>query len=269
MFAALPAGLTAGLAVGSGGLIGLVLGLIGGGGSILAVPLLIYAVGVGSPHVAIGTAAVAVAINAAASLGMHARRTSVRWPCALVFSVAGVGGALAGAAIGKAVDGQKLLALFGLVMVVVGLLMLRPKPQASHASPWLSRATAARLLPRLALLGGTVGLLSGFFGIGGGFLIVPGLMLATDMDLKEATGASLIAVMAFGLASASSYAWSGLVDWQLALLLIAGGTAGSIAGTKLNARLSGNRHLLTRLFAGFVIAAGVYVSARGVISWIS
>ena len=269
MFATLPAGLTAGLALGSGGLIGLVLGLIGGGGSILAVPLLIYAVGVDSPHIAIGTAAVAVAINAAAGLGLHARRTRVRWPCALVFSVAGVGGALIGAAVGKAVDGQKLVALFGLLMVLVGLLMLRPKPQAGHDSPWLSRTTAARLLPRLAVLGGAVGLLSGFFGIGGGFLIVPGLMLAADMDLKEATGASLIAVMAFGLASASSYAWSGLVDWQLALLLIAGGTAGSIAGTRLNAHLSGNRRLLTQLFAGFVITAGLYVSARGVMSWIA
>lgn len=269
MVAALPTGLSAGLALGSGGLIGLVLGLIGGGGSILAVPLLIYAVGVGSPHVAIGTAAVAVAINAAASLGLHARETKVRWPCALVFSAAGVGGALLGAAAGKAIDGQKLLALFGLVMVLVGVLMLRPKPLAAQASPWLSRATAPRLLPRLAFLGAGVGLLSGFFGIGGGFLIVPGLMIAADMDIKEATGASLIAVMAFGLASASSYAWSGLVDWELALLLIAGGSAGAIAGTRLNALLATHRRLLTRTFAGFVILAGLYVGVRGMTTWLA
>lgn len=268
MFGAVPAGLSTGLALGSGGLIGLVLGLIGGGGSILAVPLLIYAVGVGSPHVAIGTAAVAVAINAAAGLGLHARKAKVRWPCALVFSAAGVGGALVGAAAGKALDGQKLLALFGLAMILVGVLMLRPKPQTAIASPWLSRATAGRLLPRLVLLGAGVGLLSGFFGIGGGFLIVPGLMLAADMDVKEATGASLIAVMAFGLASASSYAWSGLVDWQLALLLIAGGSAGAIAGTRLNAMLASNRRLLTQIFAGFVIFAGLYVSARGATIWL-
>jgi uncharacterized protein len=258
--------LPAGLALGSGGLIGLVLGLIGGGGSILAVPLLVYAVGIASPHVAIGTAALAVAVNAAASLGLHARRSSVRWPCALVFSVAGIGGALAGAAIGKAVDGQQLLALFGLVMILVGVMMLRPKPPAAAPSPWLSRTTAPRLLPRLALLGFGVGLLSGFFGIGGGFLIVPGLMLAADMDLKEATGASLIAVTAFGLASASSYAWSGLIDWPVALLLIAGGAGGAIAGTRLNALLAQRKGLLTRVFAGFVIAAGLYVSARGLLS---
>ena len=78
--------LPAGLALGSGGLIGLVLGLIGGGGSILAVPLLVYAVGVASPHIAIGTAALAVAVSAAAGLALHARRAKIRWPCAIVFS---------------------------------------------------------------------------------------------------------------------------------------------------------------------------------------
>jgi uncharacterized membrane protein YfcA len=111
-------------------------------------------------------------------------------------------------------------------------------------------------------------LLSGFFGIGGGFLIVPALMLAADMDIKEATGASLVAVMDFGLASASSYAWSGLVDWHLALLLIAGGSAGALAGTRLNTLLAGNRRLLTQTFAGFVILAGLYVVARGAATWL-
>jgi uncharacterized membrane protein YfcA len=253
-------------ALGSGGVIGLVLGLIGGGGSILAVPLLVYAVGTTSPHVAIGTAALAVAVNALASLGLHARRTKIRWPCATVFSLAGIGGALAGAAAGKAVDGRQLLALFGLLMIVVGVLMLRPKPQAAHASPWLTRESAPHLLPRPALLGAGVGLMSGFFGIGGGFLIVPALMLAAHIDLKEATGASLIAVAAFGLASASSYAWSGLIDWPTAGLLIAGGAAGSLAGTQLNALLADRRVLMTRVFAGFVISAGLYVGARGVLT---
>jgi uncharacterized membrane protein YfcA len=254
-----------GLALGSGGVIGLVLGLIGGGGSILAVPLLVYAVGIHSPHVAIGTAAFAVAANAAAALGLHARRTRVRWPCALIFSVAGVGGALAGAALGKAMDGQKLLALFGLLMMLVGALMLRRRPQGGPPSPWLSLQNARHLLPRLAVLGAGVGLLSGFFGIGGGFLIVPGLMLAAHMDLKEATGASLIGVLAFGLASATSYAWSGLVDWPVALLLIAGGAAGAVAGTYLNSILRDRRAALSLVFAGFVIGAGLYVFGRGLL----
>ncbi len=256
------------VALASGGLIGLVLGLIGGGGSILAVPLLVYAVGEPSAHVAIGTAALAVALNAATSLGLHARRTSIRWPCALVFSAAGVGGALAGAAFGKSVDGQQLLALFGLVMVVVGVVMLRPKPASGSQSARLTRENARRLLPRLVLLGAGVGLLSGFFGIGGGFLIVPGLILATDMELQDAASASLVAVTAFGIASASSYAWSGLVDWPVAALLVAGAAAGAIAGTKANTVLGRRKGLLTQVFAWFVIAAGLYVGGRGVLTFL-
>ena len=259
MIAALPAG----LAIGSGGLIGLVLGLIGGGGSILAVPLLIYAVGMASPHAAIGTAAVAVAVNAAASLGLHARRSRIRFPCAIVFSTAGIAGALAGAALGKAIDGQKLLAAFGLLMVLVGVIMLQPKRTGLQPSPWLSWQTAPHLLPRLAAIGAGVGLLSGVFGIGGGFLIVPGLMLAARMPLAEAASASLVAVTAFGLASASSYAWSGLVDWPVAGLLMAGGGAGAIAGTQLNTLLVARKDVLAKVFASFVIVAGLYVSGRG------
>lgn len=259
MLAALPAG----LALGSGGLIGLVLGLIGGGGSILAVPLLVYAVGMASPHAAIGTAAVAVAVNAATSLGLHARGRAIRWPCAIAFSAAGVAGALVGAAIGKAIDGQKLLAAFGLLMIVVGLLMLRRRSDTTVSSPWLTRQTASWLLPRLAGLGTAVGLLSGIFGIGGGFLIVPGLMLAARMSLAEAASASLVAVTAFGVASASSYAWSGFVDWPIAALLIVGGAGGAIAGTRLNAVLSRHKEAMGRTFAAIVIAAGLYVGLRG------
>ncbi len=258
--------LSSALALASGSAIGLTLGLIGGGGSILAVPLLVYAVGVPSAHVAIGTAAFAVAVNAAASLGIHARRTAIRWPCALVFSAAGVGGAFAGAALGKAVDGEKLLALFGIVMIVVGALMLRPRPKGGSQSAWLTRANAARLLPRLIGLGAAVGMLSGFFGIGGGFLIVPGLILATNMELQDATSSSLVAVTAFGIASASSYAWSGLVDWPVAALLVAGGILGAFAGTKANTLLARRKGALTQVFAWFVIAAGLYVGGKGLLA---
>ena len=109
------------LAIGSGSLVGFVLGLIGGGGSILAVPLLVYVVGVSSPHIAIGTSAVAVALSALSSLVGHARAGNVRWPCASAFAVAGVGGAAFGSTIGKHVDGQQLLTLFGVLMIVVAV----------------------------------------------------------------------------------------------------------------------------------------------------
>ena len=102
-------------AIASGSVVGFSLGLIGGGGSILAVPLLVYAVGMPSVHSAIGTSAVAVAASAAISLAGHAHARNVRWPCAIVFALAGMAGAAAGAQLGKMMDGAKLLALFALV----------------------------------------------------------------------------------------------------------------------------------------------------------
>ncbi|MEO7655491.1 MAG: sulfite exporter TauE/SafE family protein, partial [Sphingomicrobium sp.] len=109
----------------SGVLVGFSLALVGGGGSILAVPLMVYLVGVRDPHVAIGTSALAVAANAGLGLVHHSRAGHVRWPCGLVFAAAGIVGAFGGSTLGKAVDGQKLLFLFALVMILVGALMLR------------------------------------------------------------------------------------------------------------------------------------------------
>ena len=253
------------LAILSGGAVGFVLGLIGGGGSILAVPLLVYVVGVPSAHIAIGTSAIAVAASAAVNLAGHARSRTVKWRCALVFAGAGILGAAAGAHIGKTVDGHRLLLLFGVLMLVVGLMMLRPRRSGGDAHVKLTRATATRLLPLLLVTGFAVGLLSGFFGIGGGFLIVPGLMLATGMPLINAVGSSLVSVTAFGLTTAASYAWSGLVDWLLAALFIAGGAAGGLAGIKLAHRLAGHKHALTLTFSGVVIVVGVYVIVRSVV----
>jgi hypothetical protein len=254
------------LSVGSGGLVGLTLGLIGGGGSILAVPLLVYLVGVPSTHVAIGTASIAVALNAALGLAAHARLGTVKWPCAVVFSAAGVAGALLGATLGKAVPGTYLLALFGLGMIGVGLIMLRRRHGLPVRDVRLTPASAPQLLPRLLGLGGGVGLLSGFFGIGGGFLVVPGLVLGTGMALASAIGTSLFAVTAFGLTTAGSYAFSGLVDWRLAALVIAGGAAGIVAGTKLNARLGSSKRALAAIFASAVIAVGLYIVTRGALA---
>lgn len=211
----------------SGGVVGLTLGLIGGGGSILAVPLLLYAVGLPSTHAAIGTSAVAVAANAGVGVVLHARARTVKWPCALVFAVAGVAGAFAGALAGKAVDGKLLLSLFGLIMLAVGAL-------------------------------------SGFFGIGGGFLIVPGLTNATNMPVINAVGSSLVSVAAFAAATAASYALSSLVDWHVAALMLVGGAIGAAAGTALSHNLATKKALLARVFAVIVILAGLYVTARGI-----
>lgn len=243
----------------SGSVIGLILGLVGGGGSILAVPLLIYVVGVGSPHAAIGTAAVAVTVNALASLIGHARARRVKWRCAGVFAVSGMIGAALGAELGKAFDGNRLLVLFGLLMIGVGLSMLRKRRTAESPDVRLTHDSAATLLPRLVPIGLGVGLAAGFFGIGGGFLIVPGLILATAMPLPFAIGTSLVVVSALGLTTATSYAMSGLVDWGVTALLVAGGVVGTIGGITLGKRLSTQKGLLERGFAAVVIAVGTYV----------
>ena len=252
------------LAAGSGALVGFVLGLIGGGGSILAVPLLIYVVGVASPHVAIGTSAVAVAASAAANLAGHARAGNVKWPCALVFAAAGVLGAALGSHVGKAIDGQKLLLLFGLLMIVIAALMLLRRRAAGNPGVRLTTASAPQLLPRLLAYGAGVGTLSGFFGIGGGFLVVPGLLASTDMPLLSAIGSSLVAVTAFGITTAASYALSGFIDWRLVAFFIGGGVVGGLLGSRLAGLLAPRKALLLQVFAGVVAVVGAYVVVRGV-----
>jgi uncharacterized protein len=250
------------LAIASGSVVGFTLGLVGGGGSIMAVPLLFYVVGVPSPHVAIGTSAIAVAASAAVNLTGHARAKTVKWSCALVFAASGIAGAAGGAQLGKMVDGSRLLTLFGVLMVVVGLLMLRPRKSGADPDVALTRESMPTLLPLLFGIGFLVGALSGFFGIGGGFLIVPGLIGATAMPLINAIGSSLVSITAFGLTTAASYALSGLVDWTLAALFIFGGAIGGLFGIRLANLLAGHKHALTLTFSGIVIAVGLYVIAR-------
>ena len=247
------------LSVASGSLVGFVLGLIGGGGSILAVPLLIYVVGMPSTHMAIGTSAVAVAASAAVNLIGHARAQTIKWPCAIVFAGSGMVGAAGGAQLGKMVEGGRLLALFGALMIVIGLAMLRPRRSEGNADVRLNRASMGRLLPLLIGLGLLVGALSGFFGIGGGFLIVPGLMAATAMPLINAIGSSLVSVTAFGLTTAASYALSGLVDWRVAGLFVLGGAIGGLIGIALAQRLARYKRALSLVFSGVVTLVGLYV----------
>lgn len=251
------------LATGSGVLVGFVLGLIGGGGSVLAVPLLVYVVGVKSPHVAIGTSAVAVAVSALASLVGHARAGRVKWRCALVFAATGVAGAALGSTIGKYVDGERLLVLFGVLMIVIAALMLAKQGDGGDVRVRLTRRSAPQLLPQLLAYGTGVGALSGFFGIGGGFLVVPGIVAATDMPLIFAIGSSLVSVFAFGLTTAGNYALSGFIDWALVAYFIGGGLLGGIAGRLLSERLASEKRALSLVFAMIVASVGLYVVWRG------
>ena len=246
------------LAVLSGGAVGFSLGLIGGGGSILAVPLLLYVVGVSDPHLAIGTSALAVAANAFANLIGHWRAGNVKWPCAAIFAVAGVAGAALGSTLGKIVDGQALLFFFALAMIAVGAAMLRPRAAAGNPDVRVTPAVALRLVA----IGLLVGAMSGFFGIGGGFLVVPGIMLGSGMPILNAIGSSLLSVGMFGLTTAANYALSGLIVWSIAGLFIAGGIGGGVLGMWSAVRLAKDRRMLTYIFAGVVFAVAIYMLFR-------
>jgi len=248
------------LGLASGALVGFSLGLVGGGGSILAVPLMVYVVGVPDAHVAIGTSAIAVAANAAVNLSNHARGGTVMWSCALTFAAAGIAGAFAGSIFGKMLDGERLLALFALLMLVIAVLMLKTRSRIGLPDVQISWANT----PAIVGLGLATGTLSGFFGIGGGFLIVPALMLATGMPIMNAVSSSLVAVTAFGLTTAASYAYSGLISWGLAGLFIAGGIAGGLIGTRSARLLSARRGALNIVFAAVIIAVALYMLARNI-----
>jgi len=242
----------------SGALVGLLLMMFGGGGSVLATPLLIYAVGVRDPHVAIGTGAAAVAVNAAVSLAAQARAGRVKWPCALVFGGSGLAGALAGAHLAKQVDGGMLMLGFAGAMALIGLSMLRTPKDAGDPGVRLTPALTRRLAPA----GAVTGLAAGFFGIGGGFLIVPGLMAATGMTLANAAASSLVSVALFGAATSASYALSGLVDWPIFAALVAGGAAGGALGLRIAPLLARQAILARRLFAAMIVITAVYVAWR-------
>lgn len=250
------------LATLSGTIVALLLTVFGGGGSVLAVPLLLYVVGVADPHVAIGVSAAGVALNALTALAGHGRGGNVRWPCATMFAVTGAAGAWAGSSVAKMIDGDQLLLAFAAAMAAVGLAMLRPRPAVVRPEPRLNWA----LSPRIGLAGAGVGSAAGFFGIGGGFLIVPGLMASTGMSLAAAQAASLLSVAAFGATTSVNYALSGWVDPALVAAMTVGGVVGMAAGLPLARRLGSNAALGRTLFAGLILIVAAYVAIRAIMA---
>ncbi|MDB5782084.1 sulfite exporter TauE/SafE family protein [Caballeronia mineralivorans] len=237
-----------------GGFVSFSLGLVGGGGSILAVPLILYVVGVHNPHIAIGTAALAVAASAYINMIPHARAGHVRWGPAFAFAASGVLGATLGSTVGKLVDGQRLLTYFAFLMCFVAFLMLRSRPSVTMAA-----AAYPTPYSRLCGTGLGAGSLSGFFGIGGGFLVVPGLMFAGRMQIVDAIGTSLFAVGSFGLTTAINYSLSGQVDWLVAAEFVGGGVVGGLLGTRAASRLARKRGALNLVFSAMIISVAAYM----------
>lgn len=241
----------------SGAAVGFILGIIGGGGSILALPLLIYVVGYeGDPHTAIGTTALAVAASALANVVHHHRAGHVRLALGLWFAVPGVVGALAGARLGLATDAGRLLLLFALLMLVVAWRMwTQREPPQGERSP-LRPFRRRNVVP----LGFGVGALSGYFGIGGGFLVVPALLYAGGVGMKTAIGTSLVAVTLFGLTTAAGYGLAGKLDLPLAGVFVIGGLIAGFVGVRVAHRLPTSR--LRRAFALALVLVAAYMAYR-------
>ncbi len=246
------------LAALGGALIGLLLTLFGGGGSVLATPWLVYVVGLTDIHAAIGTSAAAVAVNAVAGLAGQARAGRVKWPCATVFAIAGLAGALIGAQLAKQVDGTALLRWFAFAMIAIAVSMLIPRKGEGDPGVRLTGPMVFKLAP----VGFGTGLAAGFFGIGGGFLIAPGLMAATGMTLANAGASSLVSVSLFGSATSLSYALSGQLVWPLFGALVLGGLVGTLVALPLARRLSSRAPLARMMFVAMVIAVAFYILAR-------
>ncbi|MDU3074761.1 MAG: sulfite exporter TauE/SafE family protein [Mixta calida] len=241
----------------TGGIVGFLLALTGGGGSIVCVPLLLYMVKVPDTHMVIGTSALAVAANALINVVAHAAKGNVRWWTGFTVSIIAVVGALVGAGLGKVVDGQYLIIPFAVLMLIVAGLMLRKKASSACAP----RTTSYRTLPPVITWGSVLllGVLAGFLGIGGGFLVVPLLVWFFRFSLVEAVATSLMVVFSMGLATSASYAFSGKVSPVITVWLIAGGLLGGLLGVAFASRLKKSEAVINAIFSGMLILMAIYM----------
>ena len=230
--------------------IGVSLGLLGGGGSILTVPILVYALHV-APKPAIAASLFVVGVTSLGGMIAHARSGSVRL-VGLHFGVAGMAGAYAGGRLAHFVGGELLLLGFGVVMLVTALAMIRPRAETTQARP--------AVLGRILGAGAFVGVLSGLIGAGGGFLIVPALLLFGGLTMREAIGTSLMVIAMQCFAGFAGQVAHVRVDWTLTLVVSGSALLGSLAGVRLARRTS--QATLRKAFGWFVIAMGLFMLGK-------
>ncbi|TYB34208.1 sulfite exporter TauE/SafE family protein [Micromonospora sp. AP08] len=239
--------LTVGLAV----LIGVSLGLLGGGGSILAVPLLVYVADL-PPKEAIATSLLVVGATSAVGVIPHARAHRVRWRTGLIFGVAGMTGAYAGGRLAEFIPAGFLLTGFAVMMLATAVAMIRGRRGAEH------RPVPHELpMPRVVLDGVVVGLVTGLVGAGGGFLVVPALALLGGLPMPVAVGTSLVVIAMKSFAGLAGYLSSVSIDWGLAAAVVVAAVAGSVAGGRLAGRIPAD--ILRKVFGWFVVVMGVFV----------
>ncbi len=231
--------------------IGLSLGLLGGGGSILTVPALVYLVGQ-APQAAVATSLAIVGANSALGASFHGKQGTLDWPVALVFSAAGMLVAYLSAGLSHLFTPAALLVAFGLLMIGIGALMLRPQGAAPE-----QKTAARRNWPVVLASGAGVGLLTGVLGVGGGFLIVPALVLLVGLPMGQAVGTSLVVIAANSLAGFLGHLSTSAFDVTLTLVFVVAGLAGTFVGARLAQRVPAGR--LRQAFAVFVMVLAVFL----------
>jgi uncharacterized protein len=244
-------------ALGFGALIGLSLGALGAGGSLLTLPILVYVMGV-PVHSAAGTSLAIVGLNAAAGALDQLRRGRSLPRTGLAFGLSGLVAALAGAWLNHQVRPELVLALFALLMLGAAWSLVRRRA-APDAGGFTEHYTPAAWL-RLVAVGLAVGLLTGFFGIGGGFLIVPALVLALGLPMRLAVGTSLLAIALNALWGLLGYLRFGGLDWGLIAPFALSGLLGVVLGGRLAGHLP--ERALRAAFAGVVVAIAAYTFVR-------
>jgi uncharacterized membrane protein YfcA len=255
--------------VGLGLLIGLTMGALGGGGAVLTVPALVHVVGL-DVQAATTSSLVIVGISALTAALAHARSGRVRWKVGALFAAIGIAAGVAGTAANRLVHPDVLLLAFAAVVLLAAVAMLagsrapRPAPPPlTDPAPATPRWTAGRIasIVGAALL---VGFMTGFFGVGGGFVIVPALVLALGMPMPQAVATSLVVISLNSGAALLARAGTTDLDWAVVLPFTAATVAGSLGGKLVTDRVSSAA--LTRTFAVLLIAVAVYTATSSLIS---
>jgi hypothetical protein len=235
--------------------IGLSLGLLGGGGSILTVPVLHYVMGYGV-KLAVPMSLVVVGITSGVGAIAHWRGGNLSLPTALAFAPPAIIGAVLGAQLGLKVSAELQLTVFAVVLLAAALSMwlglAKRAVIASEAKP-----AGRKPLPLIALIGSAVGMLTGFVGVGGGFIYVPTLVLLGGLPMKQAIGTSLALIMVSCLAGVVRYHGSLSLDWRMIALFTAIALLGVAIGSRLVLHVS--QTLLRRIFAAFLLLMGAFV----------
>lgn len=251
-------------AIGFGAVIGILLGLLGGGGSILAVPALVY--GAGQPlSVAVPTSLLVVGISSATALIPRLRSGLVHWRIAGIVGGTGAGAAFAGAGVNRLLDPRFVLIGFAVLMLVAGWRMLRGTDDSGGDCALPGGGVNWRgCLPKSIAVGLAVGFLTGLFGVGGGFLIIPALVVGLGLSMPAAVATSLVIIVVNSAAGFAAHAGDAAIDYRIAAAFTLAAIVGSLAAGRIAASLSTQR--LQRAFAWLVFAIAAFVAIQAIVN---